>query len=66
LVAITVFFLVLTGTLDGVSNVDRDLVRVLSLMGATRGEVIRKALVPASLPVGRAPRWHACLADHPM
>jgi len=50
LVAITVFFLVLTATLDGVRNVDRDLVRALSLMGATRGEVIRKALVPAALP----------------
>ena len=50
LVAITVFFLVLTSTLDGVRNVDRDLVRALSLMGATRGEVIRKALVPAALP----------------
>jgi NitT/TauT family transport system permease protein len=50
LVSITVFFLVLTSTLDGVRNVDRDLVRALSLMGATRGEVIRKALVPAALP----------------
>ena len=50
LVAITVFFLVLTATLDGVRNVDRDLVQALSLMGATRGEVIRKALVPAALP----------------
>jgi NitT/TauT family transport system permease protein len=50
LVSITVFFLVLTATLDGVRNVDRDLVQALSLMGATRGEVIRKALVPAALP----------------
>ena len=50
LVSITVFFLVLTSTLDGVRNVDRDLVQALSLMGATRGEVIRKALVPAALP----------------
>ncbi len=50
LVAITVFFLVLTATLDGVRNVDRDLVRALNLMGATRGEVIGKALVPAALP----------------
>jgi NitT/TauT family transport system permease protein len=50
LVAITVFFLVLTSTLDGVRNVDRDLVHALTLMGATRGEVIRKALVPAALP----------------
>ena len=50
LVAVTVFFLVLTATLDGVRNVDRDLVRVLTLMGATRTEVIRKVLVPGALP----------------
>jgi NitT/TauT family transport system permease protein len=50
LVAVTVFFLVLTATLDGVRNVDRDLVQALSLMGATRAEVIRKALVPGALP----------------
>jgi NitT/TauT family transport system permease protein len=50
LVALTVFFLVLTSTLDGVRNVDRDLVRTLTLMGATRLEVIRKVLVPGALP----------------
>jgi NitT/TauT family transport system permease protein len=50
LVAITVFFLVLNSTLDGVRNVDRDLVRGLSLMGATRSEIIVKVLVPATLP----------------
>jgi NitT/TauT family transport system permease protein len=50
LVALTVFFLVLTATLDGVRNVDRDLSRTLVLMGATRSETIRKVLVPAALP----------------
>ncbi len=50
LVAITVFFLVLNSTLDGVRNVDRDLTRSLALMGATRLEVIGKVLVPATLP----------------
>jgi NitT/TauT family transport system permease protein len=50
LVAITVFFLVLNSTLDGVRNVDRDLARSLALMGATRFEVVRKVLVPATLP----------------
>lgn len=50
LVAITVFFLILNNTLDGVRNVDRDLVQTLSLMGATRSEVIRKVLLPAALP----------------
>jgi NitT/TauT family transport system permease protein len=50
LVAVTVFFLILNSTLDGVRNVDRDMVQALSLMGATRLEVIRKALVPGALP----------------
>jgi len=50
LVAITVFFLILNSTLDGVRNVDRDLIQALSLMGATRSEVIRKILLPAALP----------------
>lgn len=50
LVAITVFFLVLGSTLDGVRNVDRDLVQALSLMGATRREVTQKVLLPATLP----------------
>jgi NitT/TauT family transport system permease protein len=50
LVAITVLFLVLNSTLDGVRNVDGDLIRALSLMGARRSEVVRKVLVPATLP----------------
>jgi NitT/TauT family transport system permease protein len=50
LVAVTVFFLILNSTLDGVRNVDRDLVRTLTLMGATRLEVTGKVLVPATLP----------------
>jgi NitT/TauT family transport system permease protein len=50
LVALTVFFLVLNSTLDGVRNVDRDLTRALTLMGATRTEVTAKVLLPATLP----------------
>lgn len=50
LVAITVFFLILNSTLDGVRNVDRDLIQALNLMGATRTEVIQKVLLPAALP----------------
>jgi NitT/TauT family transport system permease protein len=50
LVAITVFFLLLTNTIDGVRDVDRDLVRLLNLMGATRLEIVRKVLIPAALP----------------
>ena len=50
LVAITVFFLVVNATVDGVRDVDGDMLRSLALMGATRGEVIRKALFWAAMP----------------
>ena len=50
LVAITVFFMLLYSTLDGVRDVDRDLVRALELMGASRREIGLKLLVPATLP----------------
>jgi NitT/TauT family transport system permease protein len=50
LVAITVFFLLLNSTIDGVRDVDRDLVQSLRLMGATRVEVLRKVLLPSALP----------------
>ena len=50
LVAITVFFLVLTSTIDGVREVDRDMVSALRLMGATRIEIVRKVLIWAALP----------------
>lgn len=50
LVAITVFFLLLNNTIDGVRDVDRDLVSTLKLMGATHLEVVRKVLVPSALP----------------
>jgi NitT/TauT family transport system permease protein len=50
LVASTIFFLLLYNTLDGVRDTDRDLVQALEVMGATRGEIVRKALVPATMP----------------
>ena len=50
LVISTVFFLLLYNTLDGVRDIDRDLVEALEVMGATRGEIVRKALIPATLP----------------
>jgi NitT/TauT family transport system permease protein len=49
LVAITVFFLLLYSTLDGIRDVDRDLVQSLRLMGATRREVSLKVLIPGCL-----------------
>jgi NitT/TauT family transport system permease protein len=50
LVAVTVFFLVITSTIDGVRAVDRDMVSALTLMGATRMETVRKVLLWAALP----------------
>jgi NitT/TauT family transport system permease protein len=49
LVAITVFFLILYSTLDGIRDVDRDLVQSMRLMGATRSEVSAKVLIPGCL-----------------
>lgn len=50
LVAVTVFFLLFNSTGDGVRNIDRDLVRTLYVMGASRQEVIRKVMVPGAFP----------------
>lgn len=50
LVTITVFFLVLYSTLDGVRAVDRDFVQSFDLMGATRRETAVKLLIPSARP----------------
>jgi NitT/TauT family transport system permease protein len=50
LVASVVVFLVLYCTVDGVRDVDRDLIDSLVLMGATRREITMKVLLPAALP----------------
>jgi NitT/TauT family transport system permease protein len=50
LVAITTLFLLLYSTLDGIRDADPDLVETLRLMGADRSEIIRKVLIPATLP----------------
>lgn len=49
LVVMTVFFIVLNSTLDGVRDVDTDLTRALTLMGASRLETIRKVILPGTL-----------------
>lgn len=49
LVAITVFFLVLYSTIDGVRNIDRERIVALELMGATRAEITRKVILPGAL-----------------
>ena len=50
LVAVTVFFLVLTSTVEGVHKVDRGVVNALVLIGATQTKIIRKVLIWAALP----------------
>lgn len=50
LVAVTVFFLVLYSTIDGVRDIDRDLVTAVRQMGASSNEIIVKVLIPATLP----------------
>lgn len=50
LVAITVFFMMLFSALDGLRDVDRDLLGMLRLMGASRTETVKKVLLPGSLP----------------
>lgn len=50
LVTTTVFFLVFNSTLDGVHDIDRDLIRLLSLMGATRREAVLKVMIPGAMP----------------
>ncbi len=50
LVAMTVFFLVFNNTLDGVRDVDRSLIQIFTLMGATRLEIIRRIIIPSALP----------------
>jgi NitT/TauT family transport system permease protein len=45
-----VFFLLFYATLAGMRDVDRDMADGLTLMGATRGEIIRKLRVPSILP----------------
>lgn len=50
LVASVVFFLLLYATIGGMSDVDRDTLDGLRLMGATEGEIVRKVRMPAILP----------------
>ena len=50
LVTAAVCFLLLYATLDGLRDVDKDFVRTLEMMGATRAEIVRKVLLPGMLP----------------
>jgi NitT/TauT family transport system permease protein len=50
LVASVVVFLLIAATLDGVRYVDPASVDTLTVMGASRGELLRKLILPASRP----------------
>ncbi len=50
LAAVSVFFLVFFNTLSGVKEVDRRLIEALQTMGASRMDIQRKVVLPASLP----------------
>ena len=50
LVALTVFFLLLNSTRDGVRDVDEDLLITLKLMGSTSREAVQLVVLPATLP----------------
>lgn len=50
LVAVTVFFLLLFATMDGMRDIDEDLVESLQIMGATPTEIATKLVIPAAKP----------------
>lgn len=50
LVVTVVVFLTLYSTIDGVRDVDPDLIDSLRLMGATRFEILTKVVIPSALP----------------
>jgi len=50
LVAVTVFFILLYNTVDGVRDIDPGLVESLLLMGATRREISLKVMIPGAMP----------------
>jgi len=50
LVISVVVFLTLYSTIDGVRDVDPDLINSLRLMGATRVEILTKVVIPSALP----------------
>ncbi len=50
LAALMVFFIVFMNTVSGVRNVDRGLVDVARVLGATRMQLVRKIMLPAAAP----------------
>ena len=48
--ALVVFFPIAVNTLDGLKATDSDLINLLKIMGATRGQILKKVHIPAALP----------------
>ena len=47
--AVTVFFLILFNTLNGVRNVDQNLIDAVRLMGARRRDILSKVVIPSAI-----------------
>ena len=47
---VTVFFLVQFSTIDGIRDVDPDLIESLEIMGASRFEIATKLIIPSAKP----------------
>ncbi|HXD44428.1 MAG TPA: ABC transporter permease [Pseudolabrys sp.] len=50
LVAVTVYFLLLYNTLDGIHDLDRGWASAYRLMGANRREIVRQVMLPGIMP----------------
>ena len=50
IIALVCFFPVTVNTLDGLRSVDRDQIRMLRTLDASRGQILRRVELPASLP----------------
>lgn len=50
LVTLVAFFLLFFNTYSGVTTIDDDLIDALRLMGANRREILRKVVLPATMP----------------
>ena len=50
IIALVCFFPVTVNMLDGLRSVDRDQVRMMRTLDATRGQILRRVELPASLP----------------
>lgn len=50
LVSVTVYFLLLYNTLDGLHDLERSLASAYQIMGARQGEIIRHVLLPGIMP----------------